>query len=51
MIAAGVDIKVIQTILRHSRLSTTADIYAHVLADVQRDAAARMDTLLGDLMR
>jgi integrase len=51
MVAAGVDIKVIQSVLRHSRLATTADIYAHVLAHVQRDAADRIDGVLRGLLR
>jgi integrase len=46
MLGAGVDMKTIQATLRHSRLSTTADIYAHVCADVQRGAADRMDVVL-----
>lgn len=50
MVAAGVDIKVIQSVLRHSRLATTADIYAHVLANVQREAANRMDDFLRHFM-
>jgi integrase len=49
MLAAGVDLKVIQATLRHSRLSTTADVYAHVLVDVQRAAADRMGDVLGKL--
>jgi integrase len=49
MLAAGVDLKMIQTTLRHSRLSTTADIYAHVLEDVQRQSAERMDVVLRSL--
>jgi integrase len=46
MLAAGVDLKLIQTTLRHSRLATTADVYAHVLDEVQQQAAARMDGVL-----
>jgi integrase len=49
MLAAGVDLKVIRTTLRHSRLSTTGDTYAHVLGDVQRQAAERMDKVLRQL--
>jgi integrase len=45
-LAAGLDMKVIQTMLRHSRMATTADIYAHVLQDVQRAGADRMDGVL-----
>jgi hypothetical protein len=35
--------------LRHSRLSTTADIYTHVLAEVKRSGADRMDAVLEGL--
>ena len=49
MLAAGVDLKSIQMTLRHSRMSTTADIYAHVLEEVQRQAATQMDGVLRDL--
>ncbi len=49
MLAAGVDLKLIQTTLRHSRLATTADVYAHVLDEVQHQAAARMDGVLRGL--
>jgi integrase len=46
MFAAGVDLKLVQTMLRHSRLATTADVYAHVLDEVQHQAADRMDGVL-----
>jgi integrase len=49
MLSAGVDLKMIQTTLRHSRLATTADVYAHVLDDVQHQAAAQMDGVLREL--
>ncbi|MCW2620797.1 MAG: integrase, partial [Frankiales bacterium] len=42
----GVELKTIQTMLRHSRLSTTADLYTHVLQEVQRSGADRMGDLL-----
>ena len=35
LLAQGVDLEVVQTTLRHTRLSTTADISTHVQADVQ----------------
>jgi integrase len=33
-LAAGSDLKLVQTMLRHTRSATTSDIYAHVLEDV-----------------
>jgi len=38
--------KVIQTMLRHLRLATTADLHTHVLEGIQRAGAHRMDTVL-----
>ncbi len=46
MLARGVNLKVVQEMLGHSRMETTADIYTHVLLDLQRDAAARYDGLV-----
>ena len=37
---AGVPMKVLQTLLGHAHMSTTADIYAHVAQDSRRSAAA-----------
>lgn len=50
LLLGKVDLKVIQTTLRHTRLSTTADIYVHVLDDVQREAAEGMDAVLRPLL-
>ncbi len=33
-------------LLGHSMISTTLDVYAHVMPALQRDAADKMDTLL-----
>lgn len=37
--------------LGHTRMATTSDLYTHVLEEVKRDAANRMDGLLRDLLR
>jgi integrase len=43
---AGVPVKVIQERLGHKRIEVTLDIYAHVLPSMQREAAARLASLL-----
>ena len=42
----GVEMKTIQTMFRHSRLATTADLYTHVLREVQRSGS----DCIGDLL-
>ena len=51
LFAAGADIKVIQKALRHTRHSTTADVYVHTFEESQREAAATMDGVLVDLAK
>jgi integrase len=46
LLAQGVELKVVQETLGHSQISTTADIYAHVMPSLRRQAADRMDALL-----
>ena len=48
MLLQGVPLKVISQILGHTQLRTTADTYTHVLPELERDAAARMDALFRD---
>ncbi len=46
LIAQRVPIEVIRSILGHAHISTTLDIYAHILPDAHREAAERMDAIL-----
>jgi integrase len=39
--------KVVQERLGHSTISVTMDVYSHVLPDMQRQAAEKLDTLFG----
>jgi integrase len=39
--------KVVQERLGHATIAVTMDIYSHVMPDLQRDAAAKLDRLLG----
>ncbi len=46
MLMQGVQMRVVMEVLGHSQLSTTSDTYSHVVPELQREAAARMDALL-----
>ena len=46
LLAQGVEPRVIMETLGHSQISTTMDLYAHVLPALQRQAATRMNDLL-----
>ncbi len=48
---AGVDLKTVSTMLGHSTISTTADVYAHVSPALMRSAADRLDKTLGEAIR
>jgi site-specific recombinase XerD len=44
--AEGAEMKEVQALLRHTRQSTTSDIYVEVFESVRRGTADRMDTVL-----
>lgn len=46
LIDEGEDVKVVQEQLRHKHVTTTLQIYAHVLPDRKRRAANKLDTLM-----
>lgn len=46
MLAAGVDLKVIQKRLGHADFATTANLYSHLLQGAQADATEKLDALL-----
>lgn len=45
LLAQGVDLKVIQELLGHSTIAVTANTYSHVMGNLKRDAASRMDAV------
>lgn len=46
MLAQGIPLKVVSQVLGHSKISTTADIYAHVLPRQEQEAADKIGMLL-----
>ncbi|MER3437092.1 MAG: hypothetical protein C4346_05540, partial [Chloroflexota bacterium] len=46
LLAAGCDLRVAQQVLGHSQVALTANLYAHVMPTLLRNAAAKMDPLL-----
>ncbi len=46
LLLQGIDLKTVQTMLRHTRMATTADLYLHVHPELQRDAGERLEQLL-----
>jgi len=45
MLLKGIHAKVVSEMLGHATISITLDLYSHVLPDMQREAAAAMDSL------
>jgi len=43
LFVAGVNPKVIQELLGHSKISITLEVYSHVLPSMQQEAAGKMD--------
>jgi integrase len=46
LLAEGVHGKIVQERLGHANIAMTLDLYSHVTADMQRDAADRLDALI-----
>jgi len=44
----GIPAKVVQQILGHSNISTTLNVYGHVLPEMHRDAMSKMDDFFGE---
>lgn len=47
LLGMGVHPKIVQELLGHSNISTTMDIYSHVLPSMQKEAMGKLDTLFG----
>lgn len=45
LFVAGVNPKVIQELLGHSKISITLEVYSHVLPSMQQEVASKMDDL------
>ncbi len=48
LLRQGIHPKIVAEMLGHSTVSMTLDTYSHVLPDMQKDATAALDRLLGD---
>jgi integrase len=48
LLVQGVSPRVVMDVLGHSQIGLTMNTYSHVIPDLRRDAAARMQDLLGD---
>jgi integrase len=48
LLAQGVSPRVVMDVLGHSQISLTMNTYAHVLPELRREAADRMNDLLND---
>jgi integrase len=46
LLVQGVSPRVVMDVLGHSQIGLTMNTYSHVIPDLQRDAARRMDDLL-----
>ncbi len=46
LLAQGVSPRVVMDVLGHSQIGLTMNTYAHVIPDLQRDAARKMDDLI-----
>ena len=46
LLSMGVHPKVVQEMLGHTHISTTMDVYSHVLPSMQKEAAEKMEALL-----
>lgn len=46
LLQAGQPVQVVRERLGHSKVSMTMEVYAHVLPDIQQDAAAALGALL-----
>ena len=51
LLLQGADMRTVMDQLGHTRMATTSDLYTHVMDEVKRDAANRMDALLKGLLR
>jgi site-specific recombinase XerD len=47
LLAQGISPRVVMKVLGHSQISLTLNTYSHVIPALQRDAAERMDSVLG----
>ena len=47
LLTRKIDLKVVSELLGHSSVAITADIYAHVMPEMQREVVKKMDDLYG----